>query len=394
MGSAGTSPLSSASASGRVRKAGRRHWVAALTAGVIVLALATAAAITGLGGSTTGTATGASAGRAGAGTGAGQAGPATTDGRAAAAATPARCTSGTCWVAVNVATLWVNPGYPRAVDQPALANPADPGRWVASMSVQQKLWLVGKLETQALYGTQVTVIGHSGTTWTKVAVPSQPTSRDKRGYPGWVPTRQLTSTAPRKSGTTAVVMTRLAWLRSSWTSAGVTGSQVLQLSFDTRLPVVRSTSAYVEVTMIGGRNVAIRRSYVALHAAGTSWGATRAKVVSQATYFSGLQYLWAGTSGYGYDCSGFTYSVYHAYGVTLARDADRQAVHGTSVPRASLLPGDLVFYRDSAGGAIGHVGMYAGGGNMVDAPQTGVAVRVEPVSSYPYYAGAKRYLSS
>jgi cell wall-associated NlpC family hydrolase len=80
--------------------------------------------------------------------------------------------------------------------------------------------------------------------------------------------------------------------------------------------------------------------------------------------------------------------------VTLARDADRQAVHGTSVPRASLLPGDLVFYRDSAGGAIGHVGMYAGGGNMVDAPQTGVAVRVEPVSSYPYYAGAKRYLSS
>jgi cell wall-associated NlpC family hydrolase len=394
MSSAGTSPLSSASASGRVRKAGRRHWVAALTAGVIVLALATAAAITGLGGSTTGTATGASAGRAGAGTGAGQAGPATTDGRAAAAATPARCTSGTCWVAVNVATLWVNPAYPRALDRPALANPADPGRWVASMSVQQKLWLVGKLETQALYGTRVRVIGHSGTAWTKVVVPSQPTNRDTRGYPGWVPTRQLTRTPPNSSATTAVVMSRLAWLWSSWTNSGTAGTHVMQVSYDTRLPVVRSTSAYVEVKMIGGRNVAIRRSLVTLHAAGTSWGATRAKVVAQAKYFSGLQYLWAGMSGYGYDCSGFTYSVYHAYGVTLARDADQQAVHGTTVARASLLPGDLVFYRDSAGGAIGHVGMYAGGGNMVDAPQTGVAVRVEPVSSYPYYAGAKRYLSS
>jgi gamma-D-glutamyl-L-lysine dipeptidyl-peptidase len=384
MSSAGTSSVSSVSASGRAGKAGRRHGIAALAVGVIVLTMATAAAVVGLGGSTTQTATSTSAGRAGAGTTAGR----------AAAATPAGCTSGTCWVAVNVATLWVNPAYPRAVDQPALANPADPGRWVASMSVQQKLWLVGKLETQALYGTQVTVIGHSGTAWTKVAVPSQPTNRDKRGYPGWVPTRQLTSTAPRTAGTTAVVMTRLAWLRSSWTSAGVTGSQLMQLSFDTRLPVVRSTSTYVEVTMIGGRNVAIRRSYVTLHAAGTSWGATRAKVVAQARYFSGLQYLWAGTSGYGFDCSGFTYSVYHAYGVTLARDADRQALHGTSVARASLLPGDLVFYRDSAGGAIGHVGMYVGGGNMVDAPQTGVPVRVEPVSSYPYYAGAKRYLSS
>jgi gamma-D-glutamyl-L-lysine dipeptidyl-peptidase len=388
MGSTGTPSLASASPARRARKAGHRHWILALTVGVIVLAVGVAAAIAGLGrsGSTMGTATGTSAGQPAVGTAAG--------GGAAAAATPATCTSGTCWVAVNVATLWVNPAYPRAVDQPALANPADPGRWVASMSTAQKLWLVGKLETQALYGMQVTVIGHSGTAWTKVAVPSQPTSRDKRGYPGWVPTRQLTRTAPRASGTTAVVMTRLAWLRSSWTSTGVAGSQVMQVSFDTRLPIVRSASAYVVVTLIGGRNVAIRRSYVTLHAAGASWGATRAKVVAQAKYFSGLQYLWAGTSGWGFDCSGFTYSVYHAYGVTLARDADRQAVHGSAVGQASLLPGDLVFYRGSPTGAISHVGMYVGGGNMIDAPQTGVPVRVEPVSSYPYYAGAKRYLSS
>jgi cell wall-associated NlpC family hydrolase len=68
-------------------------------------------------------------------------------------------------------------------------------------------------------------------------------------------------------------------------------------------------------------------------------------------------------------------------------------VHGTAVARASLLPGDLVFYRDSSSGPIGHVGLYIGNGNMIDSPQTGVAVRVEPVSSHPYYAGARRYLS-
>jgi gamma-D-glutamyl-L-lysine dipeptidyl-peptidase len=312
---------------------------------------------------------------------------------AAAAATPARCGSGTCYVAVNVATLWVLPTYRRAVDWPARSNPADPAKWVAAMTVQQKLWLVGKLETQALYGIKVTVTGHYGTEWTKVAIPSQPTNRDARGYPGWVPTRQLTSTPPASAPVSAVVRSGTAWLWSSWTSTGVVGTHVMQVSYDTRLPVVRSTPAYVVVSLIGGRQAAVRPGDVVLHTSGTAWGVSQAKLVAEARKFVGLQYLWAGTSGFGYDCSGFTYSVYHAYGRTLSRDADQQAAHGTPVARASLLPGDLVFFRDSPSGVIGHVGMYVGGGNMIDSPQTGVAIRVEPVSSYPYYAAARRYVS-
>jgi hypothetical protein len=62
----------------------------------------------------------------------------------AVAAAPARCVSGTCYVAVNVATMWVNPTYRRAVDWPARANPADPGKWVAAMTVQQSSgWSAG-----------------------------------------------------------------------------------------------------------------------------------------------------------------------------------------------------------------------------------------------------------
>ena len=313
--------------------------------------------------------------------------------RLAAAAAPAACASGTCYVAVSVATLWVSPSYPRPVDQPALASPAQPLRWVTSMTTAQKQWLVGKLETQALYGTRVTVIGHSGTAWTKVAVPSQPTSRDSRGYPGWVPARQLTRTVPAAAATTAVVGYRSAWLYTGWGSGGVTGRGVLLASYGTRLPVVRATAAYVEVAMIGGQHLALRRAAVILHTAGTSWGATRARVVAEAEKFRGLAYLWAGTSGFGFDCSGFTYAVYQRYGVTLSRDADQQAVHGTAVARAALQPGDLVFFRGSPGGAISHVGMYAGSGNMIDAPHTGAPVRIEPVSGFPYYAGARRYLS-
>jgi hypothetical protein len=373
----------------RERNAHRRQTLVALIAGLIVLAAAISADVAHVSGSPAGSGT---SGRGAAGVTVGGA-QRTAGGAETASAALARCGSGTCYVAVNVATLWASPTYRRAVDWPARSYPADPAKWVAAMTVRQKLWLVGKLETQALYGTKMRVTGHYGTEWTKVAIPSQPTNRDFRGYPGWVPTRQLTATAPASTPGSAVVRSRTAWLWSNWTSTAVAGTHVMQVSYDTRLPVLRSTPGYAVVSLIGGRRVAVRRSDVVLHTWGTAWGVTRAKVVAEARKFAGLQYLWAGTSGFGYDCSGFTYAVYHAYGRTLSRDADQQAVHGTPVARASLLPGDLVFFRDSPSGPIGHVGMYVGNGNMIDSPQTGVAVRIEPVSAYPYYAGARRYLS-
>ena len=291
-----------------------------------------------------------------------------------------------------MATLWVKPWYPRAVDKPALGNPAQPRTWVRALTAAQRSWLVGRLETQALYGTKVTVIGHWGS-WAQVAVPGQPTNRDRRGYPGWVPAVQLTRTAPPAAATSAVIRSPAAWLWSGWTAAGVAGTQVMLASYDTRLPVARATAAYVEVSLIGGGNAAVRRSNVVLRTAGSSWGATRARVIAEARKYLGLPYLWAGTSGFGYDCSGFTYAVYHAYGLTLSRDADQQAVHGTVIARGDLRPGDLVFFRGSATGPISHVGMYLGGGTMIDAPHTGAVVRIEQVSSFANYAGARRYLS-
>jgi hypothetical protein len=307
---------------------------------------------------------------------------------AASSAAPAACKSGTCWVAVSVATVWVRPWYPRVVDKPALGNPAYPGTWVQRMTVAEKRWLQGRLETQALYGTKVIVTGHWNN-WTHVAIPGQPTNRDSRGYPGWIPTVQLTSTAPVAAKTSAIIRAPSAWLWSGWKNGTVAGSRIMMVSYDTSLPVVRTAASYIEVKLIGGRITAVRRGDVILHPAGTSWGATRAKVVAEARRFLGLAYLWAGTSGFGFDCSGFTYSVYRAYGVTLSRDADQQAVHGTAVAPGALKPGDLVFFRES-NGVIGHVGLYIGGGDMIDAPQTGAVIRIDPVGTY---SAARRYLN-
>jgi len=220
-----------------------------------------------------------------------------------------------------------------------------------------------------------------------VAIPGQPTNRDSRGYPGWIPTVQLTRSAPPAATTSAVIRSRAAWLWSGWTAAGATGTGLMLASYGTSLPVARATATYVEVTLIGGRHVALRRSDVLLHAAGTSWAATRAKVVAEARRFQGLAYLWAGTSGFGFDCSGFTRWVYYqASGRDLlgAGNTDNQIaeMHRTTDPA----PGDLAFFGSSTS-STDHVGIYIGHGEMINAFETGTRIQINQVADGGHLLG-------
>jgi len=106
----------------------------------------------------------------------------------------------------------------------------------------------------------------------------------------------------------------------------------------------------------------------------------------------GLPYVWGGNgpSDGGFDCSGLTKAAYAAAGISLPRTADAQFRAGPHVaPGQPLLPGDLVFYGTAVN--IHHVGLYIGAGMMIDAPDFGQVVKIEP---YRYngddYAGASR----
>jgi len=116
--------------------------------------------------------------------------------------------SAVCYVDVSVATVWTLPTSPRAIDAKALTNPADPGGWLASLTNAQKLDLVGRVQTQVIYGENVIVTETNGA-WSHVVIPSQPSQKDARGYPGWIPSVQLTATpratpAPHISAATAI----------------------------------------------------------------------------------------------------------------------------------------------------------------------------------------------
>jgi hypothetical protein len=110
----------------------------------------------------------------------------------------------------------------------------------------------------------------------------------------------------------------------------------------------------------------------------------------------GTPYLWGGESPKtGFDCSGLVQWSYAKAGIRIPRVTDQQFVApgAIKVGRKNLLPGDLVFFRDSTG-YIHHVGMSLGGDRFIEAPRTGLKVRISSLDE-PYYAqqfaGGRRF---
>lgn len=116
-------------------------------------------------------------------------------------------------------------------------------------------------------------------------------------------------------------------------------------------------------------------------------------IVGLAHEYMGTPYVWGGESPKGFDCSGFAQFLYGKAGIRIPRTTYTQWQAGRAVPSGQLAPGDLVFFKgsDSVGGLPGHVGIYIGGGKMIDAPHTGASVRVESVTGFGGYMGARRY---
>ncbi|WP_407911996.1 NlpC/P60 family protein [Kitasatospora sp. NE20-6] len=156
------------------------------------------------------------------------------------------------------------------------------------------------------------------------------------------------------------------------------------------IPPYRETQGYV-------KNIqSLARSFTAPEpATGVALSAQAAGAIYFAQTKLGTPYLWGGeglpSQSGRFDCSGLTQAAFASVGITLPRVANDQWYAGEHPSRDQLRPGDLVFFANDLGDprSIHHVGIYVGGGYMIDAPHTGAVIRYDRID-HRDYIGATR----
>jgi cell wall-associated NlpC family hydrolase len=105
-----------------------------------------------------------------------------------------------------------------------------------------------------------------------------------------------------------------------------------------------------------------------------------AAAVAIAEHYLGVPYRWGGADpATGFDCSGLTKFVYAQLGIWLPHYAAAQFLAYPRLDPSQLAPGDLVFFEAKSDGP-GHVAIYVGNDQIVEAPHTGAVVRIGSLS--------------
>lgn len=205
--------------------------------------------------------------------------------------------------------------------------------------------------TQLLFGEVCEVLDRHSS-WTKIR-----STMD--GQLGWVVSKMLTPVSEeairllgekRETNGESVVATPMAVVTDT-----KTGEQ-LMLTIGTRLPYYKKG-----IFEVLGKKYKIDPRCV-YEFKGDRSEVKGEDVVRVAQSLLNVPYLWGGKNIMGYDCSGFTQTVYSVFGINLLRNAREQVTQGQVVGSlAEAQPGDLVFFdhldRAPEATRITHVGM-------------------------------------
>ncbi|WHT49179.1 NlpC/P60 family protein [Sporosarcina thermotolerans] len=298
---------------------------------------------------------------------------------------------------VPVTNVWRSPGKTCPIDEISIQANPDIKKWTSQLTIPDKNWLIGRTDTQVLYGDAVEIIKTSGN-WHYIAIKDQAKTGHTKGYEGWVPKSHVAASVIGNTDCPiAIVNAKFATLYNvpKWDDK----QKWLDVSYSTILPVIAEHGEFLEVLTVDGstkftlkRDVSVHFNYAAVPKP------TAKDIVDSAKQYLGLPYVWAGISALGFDCSGLTYSVYKNHGILIPRDSFVQATQGKAVSRSQLQPGDLLFFAHNGGkGQVYHVSLYIGDGKMIHAPNSSRSIEIISIDTPLYkknYSGARRYLAS
>lgn len=146
---------------------------------------------------------------------------------------------------------------------------------------------------------------------------------------------------------------------------------VSDVTMGATLRLIGNRGRFAEVQLPDGRSGFIASSEITpLKTIDNSSSPDKAAIIATAQRFHGLPYLWGGNSGKGFDCSGFTQTVFKDNGYLLPRDANMQVNIGQDIIAepdfSNIEPGDLIFFGPNEN-RITHVGISLGGARFIHA---------------------------
>jgi gamma-D-glutamyl-L-lysine dipeptidyl-peptidase len=284
-------------------------------------------------------------------------------------------TVNTWYCAVPVATVWTSPESAREIDEPGIANPVRLTEWLEKLPYEPRLDLCdgNRIQTQLLFGEPVIVEDVEGD-WAKIIAVWQASNKDKRGYPGWVPLAQLKEAEPiHATGFARVIAGKVQLWK-------LDGSPSVVIPFNSILPYIGESGDHLRVCAPDGEALLLKRDAEQAPSVHQFEKQPASAAVDKGLAFLDLPYLWGGMSPYGYDCSGFTYSMLKACGHSVPRDAGDQARVGEAIRidnQSLWKKGDLLFFAENEGKArVRHVGFYFGNGLLLHSHSTGKSVEV------------------
>ncbi|MES2220903.1 MAG: NlpC/P60 family protein [Acidobacteriota bacterium] len=220
--------------------------------------------------------------------------------------------------------------------------------------------------SQAIFSTNVDELAEQPG-WIQIKTPQD-------GYTGWVARADLVELHGNHQYATTGEIAEVEELRSHLYREPDVTTQVplMTLPFEARVQVLQEKPGgrWLKVELPDQRVAWMQQGDVALSMNGgtdLSPHMTIPQMVKFSHRFLGLPYTWGGTSGFGYDCSGFVQMLMRQRGYRIPRDADVQAAWSGFEPVkvSRLRAGDVLFFGGD--GKITHTGMFIGHGKFIQA---------------------------